>query len=48
MTENDYKKKIIILKNKSFRKMVYDEIFDKSKNKLFVGDWKKSNLLKQL
>ena len=46
MTENDYKKKIIILKNKSFRKMVYDEIFDKSKNKLFVGDWKKIKLIK--
>ena len=26
--------------------MVYDEIFDKSKNKLFVGDWKKIKLIK--
>lgn len=46
MTEIDNKKKLDILGNKSFRKRVKEEIYDTSKNKLFVGDWEKIKLIK--
>ena len=45
MTENDYEKKKKILSDKNFRKNVQREINDVSKNKLFVGNWKKIKLI---
>ncbi len=46
MTEIDNKKKLDILGDKNFRKRVKEEIYDTSKNKLFVGDWEKIKLIK--
>ncbi len=45
MTESDYEKKKKILRDKNFRKNVQQEIYDVSKNKLFVGNWKKIKLI---
>ena len=45
MTERDSKNKIKILQDDNFRKKVRDEIYDTSKNKLFVGDWEKVKLI---
>ena len=46
MIEIDNKKKLDILRDKGFRKKVREEIYDTSKNKLFVGDWEKIKLIK--
>ena len=48
MTEKDDQLKTSILKNKDFRKRVKEEIYDTSKNKLFVGDWEKIKLIEAL
>ena len=45
MIEKNSLEKRKILKNKNFRKKVLNEILDKSKNKLFIGDWRKITLL---
>ena len=45
MTEKEQIKKNNILKDKNFRKKVKEEIYDATKNKLFVGDWKKIKLI---
>ncbi len=45
MTEKEQIKKNNILKDKNFRKKVKEEIYDTTKNKLFVGDWKKIKLI---
>ena len=45
MTEKDDQLKTSILKNKDFRKRVKEEIYDTSKNKLFVGNWEKIKLI---
>ena len=45
MTEKDDQLKMSILKNKCFRKRVKEEIYDTSKNKLFVGNWEKIKLI---
>ncbi len=45
MTAKNLNKKTEILLQKSFRNKVLDEIQDKSKNKLFVGNWEKIILL---
>ena len=46
MTEKNFEKKINILKDRNFRKKVITEIYDTTKKKLFVGDWKKIKLIK--
>ena len=46
MTQKDNEKKIELLQDKSFRKNVKQEISDTTKNKLFVGDWKKIKLIR--
>ena len=48
MTERDKDKKNNILKNIGFRNRVKEEIYDTTKNKLFVGDWEKIKLLKAI
>ena len=45
MMEKDNKKKMNILRDDNFRKRVKEEIYDSSKNKLFVGDWNKIKLI---
>ena len=45
MTEKDDQLKMSILKNIGFRKRVKEEIYDTSKNKLFVGNWEKIKLI---
>ena len=48
MTERDKDKKNNILKDIGFRHRVKEEIYDTTKNKLFVGDWEKIKLLKAI
>ena len=48
MTERDKYKKNNILKDIGFRNKVKEEIYDTTKNKLFVGDWEKIKLLKAI
>ena len=48
MTEKDDQLKMSILKNIGFRKRVKEEIYDTSKNKLFVGNWEKIKLIEAL
>ena len=48
MREKDNLKKNEILNNTNFRKKVRKEIYDTTKNKLFVGDWKKIKLIKAI
>ena len=45
MIERNSKKKIKVLEDINFRNKVKKEIYDISKNKLFVGDWEKIKLI---
>ncbi len=45
MIQNTIEGRKRVLKNKSFRRKVLDEILDTTKNKLFVGNWNKIKLI---
>ena len=45
MVQESYENRINVLKDKIFRKKVLKEINDTTKNKLFIGNWKKIKLV---